>query len=91
MRVEDAVAYPEGDLTLATATRLLREGEAALEQGCTAFDFSGVGEVDSAALSLMLSWRRRARGMGRALAFRNLPDSLGSLAQLYGVGELLQD
>ena len=89
MRVDDAVAYPEGELTLATATRLLDEGEAALAQGCTAFDFSGVGEVDSAALSLILSWRRKAQGMERDLTFQNIPDSLDSLAKLYGVGELL--
>lgn len=90
MRLEQGTAYPEGRMTLEEAGRLLREGEAAVHAGCQAFDFSGAGQVDSSALSLMLSWQRAAAAQGRSLRFMNVPVSLHSLIQLYGIGELLQ-
>lgn len=90
MQIEDAVAYPEGALTLAEATRALAEGRQALAQGATVFDLGRVSQVDSSALSLMLSWQREAQAGSIALNFRNIPDSLHSLAHLYGLAELIQ-
>ncbi|NWG86345.1 MAG: STAS domain-containing protein [Hydrogenophilaceae bacterium] len=89
MRVEADTAYPEGQLTLATANVLLEEGLQAMAQGCAQFDLSGVSHVDSAALSLMMSWKRAAASQGRPLSFRNIPATLSSLATLYGVAEFL--
>lgn len=89
MHVQDQTVRLEGDLTLEQATRLLAEGNAAIGAGAVAFDLAGVGRVDSSALSLMLSWRRRAASQGRTLAFRHVPDSLHSLARLYGISELI--
>jgi phospholipid transport system transporter-binding protein len=87
MRVEAGVALIEGDLTLANASQWLAEGEAALKQGIAAFDMAAVGQLDSSALSLMLSLRRHAESAGGKIEFRNLPDSLTSLAKLYGVDD----
>ena len=53
-------------------------------------DFSGVGAVDSAAVALLLEWRRTAAARGKALEFVNLPANLQALASLYGVAELIQ-
>ncbi|MDD3528585.1 MAG: STAS domain-containing protein [Gallionellaceae bacterium] len=89
MRVEDAVAYPEGALTLREASLTLREGERALVEGAAVFDLAGVTQVDSSALSLILSWRRQAGARQQALTFRNVPDSLHSLARLYGLADLI--
>ncbi|MFA5082187.1 MAG: STAS domain-containing protein, partial [Hydrogenophilaceae bacterium] len=60
MRVEDTVAYPEGALTLNEASVALREGEQALAGGVAVFDLAQVSQVDSSALSLLLSWQRKA-------------------------------
>ena len=87
MRVEAGVASLEGDLTLANASQWLAEGETALSQGALAFDLAGVTHLDSSALSLMLSLRRRAMAAGQTLEFRNLPASITSLAKLYGVSD----
>ena len=87
LRVEAGVAVLDGDLTLANASQWLAEGEAALTQGVVAFDLAGLGQLDSSALSLMLSLRRRAEAAGSSIEFRNLPDSLISLAKLYGVDD----
>lgn len=89
MRIENGVAFPEGNLTQAEATRLLREGEAAVQGGCQVFDLAGARQVDSAALSLMLCWQRRALALDKPLSFRHIPESLSSLADLYGVADLI--
>jgi phospholipid transport system transporter-binding protein len=89
VRVADGVAYPEGDMTLERATTLLAEGIGAVTSGSTAFDFKDVHRVDSAALSLMLAWQRRAGASSTSLDFRNVPENLRSLAALYGIGDLL--
>ena len=85
MRVEAGVAAFEGDLVLDNATRLLAEAESALAAGATVFDLSRVGHMDSSALSLMLSLRRRAGG--KPVEFRAVPESLSSLAKLYGIAD----
>jgi phospholipid transport system transporter-binding protein len=53
-------------------------------------DFSGVTGVDSAAVALLLEWRRMALARGKTLVFENLPPNLLALAHLYGVAELIQ-
>lgn len=87
MRIEQRVAYPEGPLTLAVAATVLVEGVKAVRAGVTAFDLRGVTQVDSAALSLLLSWRREAQSVASSLRFLHLPESLRSLARLYGLAE----
>lgn len=53
-------------------------------------DFTGITEVDSSAVALLLEWRREAARRGKSLHFENLPANLLALAELYGVSELLQ-
>ena len=53
-------------------------------------DFAGVTGVDSAAVALLLEWRRMALARGKTLVFENLPPNLLALARLYGVAELIQ-
>ena len=53
-------------------------------------DFSKVSGVDSAAVALLIEWRRQAAARGKRLDFVNLPPNLLALANLYGVQELIQ-
>ena len=53
-------------------------------------DFAGVTGVDSAAVALLLEWRRQASRRQKRLEFVNLPPNLLALAELYGVAELIQ-
>ena len=53
-------------------------------------DFSEITGVDSAAVALLLEWRRLAQQRGKTLSFSNLPANLLALAELYGVAELIQ-
>ena len=57
--------------------------------GALVIDLAQVEAGDSAAVSLLLSWLRRAQREQLALSFANVPDNLMSLARLYGVAELL--
>ena len=52
-------------------------------------DFSAVTDVDTAALSLLIEWQRRALAVNKKVVFTQLPESLVSLATLYGVAEFI--
>lgn len=79
----------EGPVTADNVLSLLAQGAQQLTGPRMTIDLSGVTEVDSTALSLLLEWRREAIRNGREVRFRNLPASMKSLAELYGVSELL--
>lgn len=78
-----------GRLTIKTVTTLF---DTALEpdaKGALEIDLSQVEAVDSAAVSLLLSWLRRSQRSSVALCFSHVPENLLSLARLYSVAELL--
>jgi phospholipid transport system transporter-binding protein len=78
-----------GPVTLANATRLLDEGRQHLAEGARTVDLGEVTELDSALLALILAWLRDARAAKRELSLTNVPQSLQTLARLYGVEQLL--
>ena len=78
-----------GPLTIANAAQLAEEGRRRFVDERMVVDLEGVTDVDSAAVSLLLEWRRTAAGAGRQIEFVHLPANLKSLAALYGVAELL--
>ena len=80
---------PVGPLTVDTAAALLAASVASALPDSGIVDLARVGRVDSACVALMLAWKRRAAGEGKPLVFSGIPQSLTSLAMLYGVGELL--
>lgn len=79
-----------GALTMSNVSEMLSRSEALFTQdGSWELDFSGVDDVDSAAVSLLLEWVRQAAQRGRQLRIRHLPDNLQCLVKVYGVQELL--
>jgi phospholipid transport system transporter-binding protein len=79
----------EGPVTLEGVSALLAEGSRSFEGSPVVVDFSGVTEADSSAISLMLEWTRRMHGSNRQIFFANLGESLVSIANLYGVTDLI--
>jgi phospholipid transport system transporter-binding protein len=77
-------------LTVNNAKTVLEAGLSAIRSCETQIDFADVTVVDSAAVATLLAWQRAARRIGKSLAFLNIPANLHSLAQLYGVADLLQ-
>ena len=76
-------------MIMANARGLLEAGRSALQPGEQVFDFSEVTEADSSALAVMLGWLRAASFARSTIKFANIPNGVVSLAELYGVTELL--
>ena len=89
IRREGARLVLSGPVTLANAAALLEEGRRHLAEGVQTVDLGEVSEMDSALLALLLAWLRDARARDQRLAFTHLPESLRTIAQLYGVDRLL--
>ena len=89
MRREGSRIVLSGTLTLANVAAVLEEGRRHLAEGVGTVDLGEITELDSSALALLLAWLREAKAAGRALAFANLPESLQTIARLYGVEDLL--
>ena len=75
-------------ITVDTVATLLGEVQPLLKNPLE-IDLGKVPEVDSSAISLMFEWLRLAKKNSAALSYSNLPDSLTSLAALYGVLEMI--
>jgi phospholipid transport system transporter-binding protein len=90
-RIEAAASGAQvlGSMTLDSAAALLAQGLAALDAGRTAFDLSGVSEVDSSGLAVLFGWQRAATVQGKTISILNPPQNLCSLADVYGVSGLL--
>ncbi|HXU42631.1 MAG TPA: STAS domain-containing protein [Burkholderiales bacterium] len=89
IRRESGRMLVSGAVTLANVAGLLEEGRRYLAEGVRSVDFGEVTEMDSAALALCLAWLRDAKSSGVAITFSNLPESLQTIARLYGVHDLL--
>ncbi len=83
---EGEVLKVAGPMNIDSAAALLSQSEGMLAD-VHVVDLSDVTEVDSAAVSLLLEWRRQAKTS--TLRFANLPEALNSLAALYGVTDLI--
>lgn len=68
---------------------LLKSAKFTSSEPVIEINFSKVTDVDTAALSLMMEWQRRAVALNKKVAFTYLPANLTSLASLYGVSEFI--
>ncbi|MHB1237680.1 MAG: STAS domain-containing protein [Gallionella sp.] len=78
-----------GNLTMDTVPALFETGLQHLASEDLQLDFSRVESVDSAAVSMLLGWARAAQRTQHELRVKGLPEDLLSLANLYGVAEML--
>ena len=89
MTCEGSCCRIAGAVTVDSAGGVLRELQPQLARGVDTLDFSGVETADSSVLALIFSAMRQARQAGRTLTCTGLPASFTTLAELYGVSELL--
>lgn len=85
MRVAGELGYAHAAEALASGLRLHQQGGA----GSVEVDLSGLREVDSATLAILLAWAARSAHAGVPLRFTGAPASLLALAQLCDAGPLL--
>lgn len=76
-------------MTFSQAVSLRETVLDALDRDGLTVDLGQVQESDSTALSLLLEWQRGAKARGWQVRYANLPANLRSLAEVYGVLELL--
>jgi phospholipid transport system transporter-binding protein len=89
MECDDNQCSLQGALTVDNAASLLNELKPHLERGIQTLDLSAVEKVDSAALALIFSSLRQSRAAGHELRLAGLSANILTLAELYGVAELL--
>jgi phospholipid transport system transporter-binding protein len=78
-----------GDVTLDTVPEILEKIRPHVRAAVDTLDCSGIKNVDSSALGLLLACKRVAVGQQKSLNLTGLPQSLLSLASLYGVADQL--
>ena len=83
----------DGALNFESMPRILEETALYAAQetlpSCLAIDLANVTDIDSSAVALLLHWRREASRLGKALRYVHLPQNLVTLAQLYGVDDMI--
>ena len=79
----------QGSVTIKNVKSLLEAGLQQLSPELKEIDFSGLQDVDSSAISMVLEWLRVCRSRNLQLRVVNMPDNMKSLASLYGVLELI--
>jgi phospholipid transport system transporter-binding protein len=79
----------DGPITMHTVRSVMEEGQSLFNHDVLEIDLSGVKEADSSAVSLLLEWVREAQRRNQQLRYLNLPENIKSLANLYGVLELI--
>lgn len=67
----------------------LMQGLHAQSGPAVVLDASHLGRFDSAALAVLLEFRRQCLASGKSLVMHGLPQRLADLATLYGIIELL--
>ncbi len=78
-----------GAILMDNANAVLTESNVLQLEDHLQINLSQVTDVDTAALSLLMEWQRRAQLAGKKITFTHLPESLMSLAKLYGVADFI--
>jgi len=78
-----------GSVTIDNVVMLTQNGMALFDDRLLTIDLEKVTVVDSTIISMLLEWLRATRKNNYPLQFINMPESLKSLIQLYGVAELI--
>jgi len=78
-----------GSVLIANVLQWREQGLREIDRDGMVVDLGGLEEADSSAISLLFEWQREARARGFALRFANLPENLRSLAEVYGVLDLI--
>ena len=78
-----------GDVLMDNANFILQQSRALSMGDEFLVDFSAVNKVDTAALSLMMEWQRRAASSSSRVGFANLPVNLTRLVSVYGLTDFV--
>jgi phospholipid transport system transporter-binding protein len=80
-----------GGLTMDTAASVLELSREMALPASGVIELQSVETVDSAGVAVLLAWKRRAISEKIPIVFEGAPATLTTLAELYGVEELLAE
>lgn len=89
LKLQDNQWHVSGEILMDNANTVLVQSSTLNIQNDLQIDLSQVTDVDTAALSLLMEWQRRVHAAGKKVTFTHLPESLMSLAKLYGVADFI--
>lgn len=89
LTLQDNQWHVSGPILMDNANTVLAESEGLTIADNLQINLSKVTDVDTAALSLLMEWQRRVQASGKQVNFIHLPESLMSLAKLYGVADYI--
>ena len=81
---------PDGPVTLATVNQLLSKLPPASRDQSFILDLSQAGPLDSSAIALVTTLKRRAKRQGTNFKLLNVPDALRPLAQIYDLENFIE-
>lgn len=87
--LQDNQWHVSGEILMDNANAVLTDSNAFKMENDLEINLSSVTDVDTAALSLLMEWQRRALAADKKVIFTHLPESLMSLATLYGVADFI--
>lgn len=89
LRTDDGRWVLAGPLTISNVAGVLAASVGVPLPQTGRIDLKDVDPVDSAGVALVLEWKRRAAVERKSLTFENVTPSMASLAELYGVADML--
>jgi len=86
--VEQVIA-PQGPLTMASAGKAFRDITKVSSENTVMIDLSGVENIDSSAVALLVTTLHAARLKGQTVRLQPIPRHIMHVAEIYGLGEAL--
>lgn len=81
-----------GVLDVKTATAILKKSQQFIKtKQEAAIDFSKVAYADSAALALILHWRRQVKQQNTKITLKNIPEQIRRIAKLSELDQIIFD
>ena len=81
----------KGDLTMSHVADAMKRISAMPKKREIVIDLSGAKEVDSSAVALLLNSLSLARTRGSTIHFESVPDSILTLADIYGLKSVIAE
>jgi phospholipid transport system transporter-binding protein len=89
MTVSDSMHRVVGSILVGNAAVIAQQGLDALANGVQGIDMSGVTELDSSGIAVLLAWQRAITAQSLSVSIENIPEGMRKLADVYGVTDFL--
>jgi phospholipid transport system transporter-binding protein len=83
------IIAPHGTLTMVSAGKAFRDIEKIPAEITVHIDLSGVEQIDSSAVALLVTALQTARLKGQTVRLQPIPRHIMQFAEIYGLGEAL--